>query len=287
MLYSFIFSSPSLSYSQTCIFLSISSPSCVNTVSLRNASLPKQERNFLHSEPAPGILSLCLYRWQPPVVCLFNVFTELPVAIYPVAFPCQSNGVQVNRHSRCSMAERPICSERYTGQKAFTVDDKRERLNYCRGTAWISIGKMAVFTPHSDTVPVCVHAKKRKKKKKKKVIHTTEKSAVGSGKKHVPLQTLQHLPSGKICSLRVQFRSGQVSVTFTIRPFWKDRTQARHRDFRDGVRCVKGYALRENQFSTSYTIWSLIIFKTATSHPQDCFFNQFFSYQSHFLTLNT
>lgn len=135
MLYSFIFSSPSLSYSQTCIFLSISSPSCVNTVSLRNASLPKQERNFLHSEPAPGILSLCLYRWQPPVVCLFNVFTELPVAIYPVAFPCQSNGVQVNRHSRCSMAERPICSERYTGQKAFTVDDKGERLNYCRGTA--------------------------------------------------------------------------------------------------------------------------------------------------------
>lgn len=110
-----------------------------------------------------------------------------------------------------------------------------------------------VYSSQRHSTGVCT-CKKKKEEEEKKVIHTTEKSAVGSGKKHVPLQTLQHLPSGKICSLRVQFRSGQVSVTFTIRPFWKDRTQARHRDFRDGVRCVKGYALRENQFSTSYTI---------------------------------
>lgn len=42
----------------------------------------------------------------------------------------------------------------------------------------------------------------------------------------IPLQTLQHLPSGKICSLRVQLSSGQVSVTFTIRPFWKGRMKS-------------------------------------------------------------
>lgn len=48
-----------------------------------------------------------------------------------------------------------------------------------------------------------------------------------SRKEDVPLQTLQHLPSGNICSATVQLSSGQVSVTFTIRPFWKDRTGQR------------------------------------------------------------
>lgn len=42
----------------------------------------------------------------------------------------------------------------------------------------------------------------------------------------LPLQTLQHLPSGRICSLTVQLSSGQVSTTFTIRPFWKERINA-------------------------------------------------------------
>lgn len=42
----------------------------------------------------------------------------------------------------------------------------------------------------------------------------------------VPLQTLQHRPSGNIWSPRVQLSSGHVSVIFNIRPFWKDRTEA-------------------------------------------------------------
>lgn len=35
----------------------------------------------------------------------------------------------------------------------------------------------------------------------------------------IPWQTLQHLPSLNTCSLTEQLSSGQVSVTFTIRPF--------------------------------------------------------------------
>lgn len=37
----------------------------------------------------------------------------------------------------------------------------------------------------------------------------------------LPLQTLQHWPSGRIWSFSEQFNGGQVSVTFTKTPFWK------------------------------------------------------------------
>lgn len=120
----------------------------LNTVSMP-LIVPKWERNFLCSEP-DWFLSLWLYSWQPLRVCLFNVFTKLPVAIYPVVPPCQSSGVQANWHSRCSIADRPICSERYSSQEApvHPVGRKRNR-TIAKVQPESATGRLAMFTSRS------------------------------------------------------------------------------------------------------------------------------------------
>lgn len=136
-------------------------------------------------------------RWPIPMVCLFDVLTELLVAIYPVVPRCQSSGVRANWHSRSSKLGSPICSVVYSGPEACRPGEmKEQKANWVcllLAPAW-GIG---VFD--------CSHSR----------VHGD-----------VPLQTLQHRPSGNICSPRVQFSSGHVSVIFNIRPFWKDRMEA-------------------------------------------------------------
>lgn len=163
----------------------------------------------------PRVSFIIVYSWQPPTVCLFNLFTELPLAIYTVAPPCQSSRVQANWHSRSSIADRPICSDRYPSQEAFIPGGKGEKqlLQRCslnqHPAGWLCL----LLTAAEDW---CVHIQR-----KKDSCNWEECSKKGD----IPLQTLQHLPSGKICSVKVQLSSGQVSVTFTIRPFWKDKTK--------------------------------------------------------------
>lgn len=119
----------------------------------------------------PEFLSLWLYSWQPPTVCLFNVFTELPVAIYPVVPPCQSSGVRANWHSRCSLTDRPICSDRYPSQEELVPGGEGEKQNYCRGTAWISNRQTGcVYFSQRQGIGACTS--------KERVIHATENSAV-------------------------------------------------------------------------------------------------------------
>lgn len=79
--------------------------------------------------------------------------------------------------------------------------------------------RLAVLTLHSGRGLVCARLKKER--------------VMQLRKEDLPLQTLQHLPSGKICSLTVQLSSGQVSVTFTIRPLWMDRAEAGNDNYND------------------------------------------------------
>lgn len=142
--------------------------------------------------------SVCLYRWPVPVVCLFGVLTELSLAIYPVVPPCQSSGVQANWRSRSSVTCSLISSAVLSVPEACTPGERREMK--AQNANWMCL----LFAPArgGNDVP-------------ESVVHGD-----------VPLQTLQHRPSGNICSARVQLSSGHVSVTFNIRPFWKDRTEA-------------------------------------------------------------
>lgn len=105
--------------------LSLLMPSLFKSISSQYRMSQSYYIHFLHH---PGFLSLSLSRWQSPTVCLFSVFTELPLAIYPVVPPCQSSGVQANWHSRCSIADRAICSDRYPSQKALIPGGKAEEI---------------------------------------------------------------------------------------------------------------------------------------------------------------
>lgn len=145
------------------------------------------------------------FRNLNPSVCLFNVFTELPVAIYPVVPLCQSSGVRANWHSRCFTADRPIYSDSYRSQKKHLYQvEREEKQSYYRDVALIQHSTSWLCLLPSAAGDWCVQSPKE-------VIHATEED--------IPLQTLQHLPSGSICSPMVQLSSGQVSVTFTMRPF--------------------------------------------------------------------
>lgn len=55
------------------------------------------------------------------------------MAIYPGVPLCQSSRVQANWHSRCSIADRPICSDRYPSQEAFIPCGKGgEKWSFCK-----------------------------------------------------------------------------------------------------------------------------------------------------------
>lgn len=116
--------------------------------------------------------SLWLHSWQLPTVCLFYVFTELPLAIYPVVppLPHQSSRVQANWHSRCSTAERPICSDRYPSQEAFIPGGKGRKIELLlrRRLNGYPAGRMCLLLAVAGDCCVWVQ----------RVIHTTEKSVV-------------------------------------------------------------------------------------------------------------
>ena len=204
----------------------------------------KRECNFLHSEPVPRFLSLRLYSWQPPTVCLFNVFTELLVAIYPVVPPCQSSGVRANWHSRCSIADRPICSDSYPSQEGFMLGGKGEKPSYCRDAAWISIRQRGcVYFWRQQGTGAC--------KSKERTIHTTEMSAVGW-----KTYLCKHCSTCHLV-ISVHWRCSWAPDKF----LWlspsdrsgRDRKEAKHCNFIAGVTCVKVYILINTIFTRKAT----------------------------------
>lgn len=195
---------------------------------------PQQELIICYLCLGPGSFSLywcssaCLYRWPVPVVCLFDVLTELSVAIYPVIPPCQSSGGQANWRSGGAVTGSLICSALLSVPEACRPGERREMK--AQKAKWLCLlfasakGEQCVWISRSG-----VHA-------------------------DVPLQTLQHRPSGSICSARVQLSSGHVSVTFNIRPFWKDRTEAWNSDSSTNtLSCQSSFSFPELVYSGSLT----------------------------------
>lgn len=139
-------------------------------------------------------------------------------------------GERENWHSRSAVTRSPICSDVHPGSDRVQVL-RRGGIKEQKKTNWVCLH----FAPASgiglcESSPSTVHG-------------------------DVPLQTLQHRPSGNICSPRVQLSSGHVSVIFNIRPFWKDRTEAEHSGKHLNGIIMLIYSGRLAQLFSHFNLW--------------------------------